>query len=73
MYPLNARVVELDGFSAHADKDELLCFVKESNLKIKKIAVVHGEETQSLALARSLEDENFSTIVPQSGETIQLD
>ncbi len=73
MYPLNARVVKLDGFSAHADKDELLCFVKESNLKIKKIAVVHGEETQSLALARSLEDENFSTIVPQSGETIQID
>jgi len=72
MYPLKAHVVTLDGFSAHADKDQLLCFVRESNLKAKKIAVVHGEEAQSLALAQSLEELNFSTIVPRAGETIQL-
>jgi len=37
-YPLKARVVRLGGFSAHADKSEMIRFLKESNLKVKKIA-----------------------------------
>jgi len=41
-YPLKARVVKLGGFSAHGDRNELLRFLKQSNLRIKKIAVVHG-------------------------------
>jgi Cft2 family RNA processing exonuclease len=41
-YPLKARVVRMGGFSAHADKSELLRFITKSNLRIKNIAVVHG-------------------------------
>ena len=29
-YPMKARVVELGGFSAHGDKEELLCFLQKS-------------------------------------------
>lgn len=71
-YPLQARVVELGGFSAHADMNEMLRFLKESNLRIKKIVVVHGEEEQSLSFARRLQDEGYSAVVPYVGETIQL-
>ena len=71
-YPLQARVIELGGFSAHADMNEMLRFLKESNLRIKKIAVVHGEEEQSLSFARRLQDEGYSAVVPHVGETIQL-
>jgi metallo-beta-lactamase family protein len=71
-YPLKARVQKLGGFSAHADRKELMHFLKESNLKIKKIAVVHGEEEQSLGFADHLNNNGFSAVVPKAGETIIL-
>jgi len=71
-YPLRAKVVELGGFSAHADGDEMLDFLRRSNLQIKKIALVHGEEDQSLALARKLENEGYAVVVPRRGETLSV-
>ncbi len=71
-YPLKARVVSLDGFSAHGDKNEMCRFLKESNLSIKKIAIVHGEEDQSLAFAQHLKEEGYSVSVPRAGETLQI-
>jgi metallo-beta-lactamase family protein len=71
-YPLKARVVSIDGFSAHADKNEMLRFLKESNLKVKKIAVVHGEEDQSLSFGQTLKSAGYSVIVPRRGETVQV-
>jgi metallo-beta-lactamase family protein len=49
------------------------CFLKESNLKIKKIAVVHGEENQSLAFANHLQHEGFPTIVAHPVEMIRIE
>jgi metallo-beta-lactamase family protein len=71
-YPLKARVVKLGGFSAHGDKKEMLRFVKESNLRIKKIALVHGEETPIHSFADLLRGEGFSVVVPKSGESLRL-
>ena len=71
-YPLKARVVKLGGFSAHADKNELLRFLKESKLRIKKIAAVHGEEDQTLAFEKFLESAGFDVIVPRAGETFTI-
>ena len=71
-YPLKARVVRLGGFSAHADKNEMLHFLKNSNLKIKKIALVHGEEDQILSFADVLKTEGFSVVVPKRGETLEV-
>jgi metallo-beta-lactamase family protein len=71
-YPLKARVVQLGGFSAHADRTEMLRFLKESNLNIKKIAAVHGEEEQTLAFVDFLRGEGFSVIAPRPGETINI-
>ena len=71
-YPLKAQVVKLGGFSAHADKSEMLRFLKKSNLKIKKIALVHGEEKQTLAFAEDLKNNGFAVVVPKRGETIPV-
>jgi metallo-beta-lactamase family protein len=71
-YPLKAHVVKLGGFSAHADKNEMLRFLKESNLKIKKIALVHGEEDQILSFADFLKKEGFSVVVPRHGESVEV-
>ncbi len=71
-YPLNARVVKLSGFSAHADQEEMTRFLKKGNLKVKRIAVVHGEEDQSLKFADHLNSHGFKATVPQRGESIRL-
>ncbi|MCK5098563.1 MAG: MBL fold metallo-hydrolase, partial [Desulfobacteraceae bacterium] len=65
-YPLLAKVEKMNGFSAHADQQEMTRFLKESNLNIKKIAVVHGEEEQSIAFAQHLNENGFDAMVPNA-------
>lgn len=71
-YPLAAQVAKIDGFSAHGDKDEMLRFIEKSNLKIKKIALVHGDEDQTLAFADTLKSKGHDVMVPKVGESIDL-
>ena len=71
-YPIRANVVKLGGFSAHADKSEMYRFLQKSNLKIKKIALVHGEEDQTLAFAEDLKNNGYSVVVPKRGETVEI-
>jgi metallo-beta-lactamase family protein len=71
-YPLKAQVVKLGGFSAHADKNEMRRFLQESNLKVKRIALIHGEEDQTLAFAEDLRKDGFAVVVPRKGETVSI-
>ncbi|MBT8338458.1 MAG: MBL fold metallo-hydrolase [Desulfatitalea sp.] len=68
-YPLKAEVEKIGGFSAHADRNEMLRFLKKSNLEVKRIAVVHGEEDQSTAFAQLLRDNGFDARAPMVGQT----
>lgn len=71
-YPLRAHVVRLGGFSAHADKNELMRFLKQTNVTFGKIAVVHGEEEQSLAMEQTLNAEGFQAFVPFPGQSVDI-
>jgi metallo-beta-lactamase family protein len=71
-YPLKAHVAEIDGFSAHADKHELIKFIRDSNLVIKKAAIVHGEIEQSRPFSEALQREGIETVIPAMGDTISL-
>ncbi|MFH0731192.1 MAG: MBL fold metallo-hydrolase [Pseudomonadota bacterium] len=71
-YPLKAHVEYINGFSAHADKNEMVRFLKTSNLKIKRIAIVHGEEDQALAFASHLTSQGYQVSVPRSGEILKI-
>ncbi len=71
-YPLKARVVSLDGFSAHAGRDEMLRFLRKSNLRVKRIALVHGEEDQMDAFAETLENEGYEVFIPRPGEGLRI-
>jgi metallo-beta-lactamase family protein len=71
-YPLRAHVTKIGGFSAHADRSEMMRFLKQSNLRVKQIALVHGEESQSLTFAEDLRKEEFTVRVPHRGESLQL-
>ncbi|MEA2059874.1 MAG: MBL fold metallo-hydrolase [Thermodesulfobacteriota bacterium] len=71
-YPLAARVKKLEGFSAHADKHELNRLVTESHLEIGKIAVVHGEESQSKAFAAHLKENGYDAFIPAAGDVVSF-
>lgn len=53
-YTVRARIASVDAFSGHADKNELQRYVEALTGDIKKIAVIHGEESQCLAFAETL-------------------
>jgi len=53
-HPVRARIASIDAFSGHADKHELRRYVEALSGDIKKVFVVHGEETQALGFAETL-------------------
>ena len=73
-YSLKARVETINGFSAHADRNELLDYARQLGAKrLKSVFVVHGEEASSQALAYGLNSLGVeNAIVPQLGEEFEL-
>jgi metallo-beta-lactamase family protein len=68
-----AQVRVLDAFSAHADRDELLAWVRRLERKPRRVYVVHGEEEPALHFADLLKDEGCGEIsVPRAGESFVL-
>jgi metallo-beta-lactamase family protein len=70
---VRARVASLDAFSGHADRTELKRYVSAMTGDIKKIAVVHGEESQALAFVETLKQmkpkaEVFAPVYRQAAE-----
>ncbi len=69
------EVVVLDGFSAHADRDDLLDFAEAVREKgpLRQVALVHGEDKAREALRERLLDAHFPTVhIPRPGERIEL-
>jgi metallo-beta-lactamase family protein len=54
-YPINARIVQIDGFSAHADRDDLLSWISGLNKPPRQVFVVHGEAETTVDFAEFLE------------------
>ncbi|NIV34889.1 MAG: MBL fold metallo-hydrolase, partial [Anaerolineae bacterium] len=73
-YSLKARVETINGFSAHADRNELLDYARQLGAKrLRSVFVVHGEEASSQALAYGLNSLGVErAIVPQPGEEFEL-
>lgn len=71
-YPLKAHVEKIGGFSAHGDCHELMRVVTESNLRVKNIAVVHGEAEQSAAFALRLKEKGYNAFIPKRGDLFKL-
>lgn len=64
--PRRARVERLNGLSAHADRNDLLAYVRAITPPPSTVFVVHGEERQTLALAEALRAEHptMRVVVP---------
>lgn len=72
LYELRAEVVVLNAFSAHADEDGLVGYVKGCREKLKQVFIVHGENDQSDALRTNLKGLNLKVRIPSKGETVFL-
>lgn len=70
---VKAAIHTVGGFSAHADKDGLLAWVKNIKNPNCKVFVVHGEEQSATTFAETVHTElGLATYVPEWGESIDL-
>jgi metallo-beta-lactamase family protein len=70
-----AEVHTIGGFSAHADRDELLAWLEPLARPGLRVNLVHGEERASLAFKETAA-ERFPEVdfrVPRQGETLELE
>jgi len=72
--PVNAKVVTLQGYSAHKDMNALIEFVTEMQESIKKLFVVHAELGAGLFFAQRVRDYlGVDARLPKSGEEVEID
>ena len=73
-HTVRAKIASVDAFSGHADKNELQRYVQALTGDIKKIAVIHGEESQCLAFAETLRGmkPKAEVFVPQYKQMIEV-
>ena len=72
--PVRAKVRQIHGFSAHADRDELARWMRGFGTTPKRIFVTHGEEESALSYAELLRaDHNLDAVVPEYDQEIALE
>ena len=73
-YTVRAKVVSLDTYSGHADKNELKHYVEKLTGSFKKIFCIHGEEPQCLAHAETLRamKPKAEVIVPEYQQAVEI-
>ncbi|MDD4363477.1 MAG: MBL fold metallo-hydrolase, partial [Atribacterota bacterium] len=73
MVDVKAEIYYLDGFSSHADKDELIWWLKGFQNKPAKVFIVHGEKSESETMAENVNEQlSYDTYIPAIGETFLI-
>ncbi len=71
---VRAKIHNLDGFSAHADQEDLLMWLSNLKQPPANIFVVHGEFEQATAFAGVVKDRlGFPAYVPRFGDVAVID
>ena len=71
--PLRADVQELDALSGHADREEMLSWMKPIAPGLKKVFLVHGEPDQQDAFQAAIgERYGLEVVVPEPGASFDL-
>ena len=68
------KIVKFNGLSAHADRHDLLAYVRAINPLPGKAFIVHGEEKQALSLAAAIQAEHpqIEVTVPHVGSSHEI-
>ena len=73
-YPVKARVVKVNGFSAHADKEELYAWLSGLKKPPRKLFVVHGEAESAQHFADYIgQKTGWQVVVPAYQDEVVLD
>jgi metallo-beta-lactamase family protein len=71
--PVRAQVSQVEGFSGHADADELMAWMRGLRKAPRQTFVVHGEADAADALRLRIKDQlGWSVRVPQHGESVDV-
>ncbi len=72
-YPVKANIETIEGFSAHADRSELLAWFESLGGLPRRSYIVHGEEDTAVAFGDSLRGMfDAEVAVPALGENFPL-
>jgi metallo-beta-lactamase family protein len=70
---LRAEVKQLPALSGHADREEMLAWIKPIAGGLKKVFLVHGEAEQQTAFAQALRSRyGLEVVVPERGSSFEL-
>lgn len=73
MIPLRAEVKSLSNLSAHADYEEIISWLKESQIQPQKVFITHGEPEAAMALKAQLENKlKFACQIPVQDQEFEL-
>jgi len=71
---VRAEITKINGFSGHADRDELLRWISSLKKAPKRVFVTHGDEKVAKTYAEFLTEKlGFDTHVPKYQEVVELD
>ena len=71
--PLRAEVQKLDALSGHADREEMLAWMKPLVSGLKKVFLVHGEPEQQTAFATAIRERyQLDVVAPGRGQSFDL-
>jgi metallo-beta-lactamase family protein len=74
-YKVNAAIKRIDGYSAHADHNGLLNWLKSAQDRgeLKQVFMVHGELENSMALAQAAREQGApEVLVPERGQSFHF-
>jgi len=73
IYPIKANIVQIDGFSAHADQSELLRWLSSFQSPPKRLFIVHGEREIPVLFSKIVQEKyDWSVSIPQYLNKITL-
>jgi metallo-beta-lactamase family protein len=70
--PVKAKIHTVGGFSAHADRSDLVRWVDAIREKPRLVFLVHGELDAQMSLSRALEERGLRSHLPRHGERFEL-
>lgn len=73
IHPIKARILKIDGFSAHADRDGLVAWLSDLHSPPRSVIVTHGAEKAATNLAEFIHERTgWKVQVPRYKETVVL-
>ncbi len=71
-FKVNAQIYTINGFSSHADQNELMEWVTAVKTKPQKVCLIHGDENVMKIYKNKLEQHGFNAYIPGYGEEINI-